>query len=848
MPDANRDLAPPGRLLRAEVERRFGVLPNFFRLPPDNPEITAALWGFATFAYLDSPLPSLFKERLFVFLSRFCKVRYCIARHLGFLVGMGRPSGDATSPVQSIAEVIPLIRRPLPRRADLVPLLAQLSKGGVLAELPGPDTPAEEAVFACAAHVFLETPDAAGCLDALRRGLGGVRFQYLLVFLAFVRTAHFWSRVQTGLRVEDDVEHLLATNAHLAEAVAYDPEARAYEASRALADEFAAPRGGAARDGKRRRDGERALDLSRADLVDGVPELRAARRAALNVMEDAVQARDALRASEERLRLALSAARMGIWTWEVATDLLRRDTNLNALLGLPAEETVRPFAEFLTHIHPADRDAVRSAFDQSVRQSRPLNTEFRVVRPDGAVRWLRDQGGVFGTAGQARMSGACVDVTDLKETEAALRVSERELAAQLSASQRFHALSARLLADGDTAGVFAEVLELAAGFLDADCASLHALDSDGRVLRLLAHRGFHPDSAAYWETVHADSASAYGRCLASGERVVVDDVEGSGLFEGGDSGACRRSDIRGVQTTPLVSRTGRLLGAISTHWRRPHRPSERQLASFDAVSRQTADLIERTRVDESLRQAKDELEARVVERTTELAAANESLRAEMAARADLARRLSSAQEDERRRLSRDLHDTIGQLMAGLSLAFKAVETSGGLTPSAAAKLAEAQRVADALGKEVHGLAVRLRPISLDDLGLEAALGQLVGEWSGRTGVRAEFQAVGEELGRLPSEVETAVYRIVQEALTNTAKHARATRVGVVVTRPGSHVAAVVEDNGIGFDPDAVSNGRLGLLGMRERAALVGGEVELESRPGGGTTLVVRIPISEGGGP
>ena len=81
--------------LSARVEGRFGILPNFFRLAPETPEITEKLWGFAQAAYLDNPMPSIFKERLFVYLSRFCAVRYCIARHVGFLVGLGRPAGDA---------------------------------------------------------------------------------------------------------------------------------------------------------------------------------------------------------------------------------------------------------------------------------------------------------------------------------------------------------------------------------------------------------------------------------------------------------------------------------------------------------------------------------------------------------------------------------------------------------------------------------------------------------------------------------------------------------------------------------------------------------------------------------
>ena len=167
--------------LHAEVRDRFGVLPNFFRLAPDTPEITANLWGFARFGYLDNPLPSLFKERLFVYLSRFCEVRYCIARHVGFLVGLGRPAGDRQCPPETVEQVVRLIRRPLPRGDALEPHLALLEAGAApLPCLPESDTPAEEAIFACATHVFLQTPQAARCLEALRRAFGGATFQHLL--------------------------------------------------------------------------------------------------------------------------------------------------------------------------------------------------------------------------------------------------------------------------------------------------------------------------------------------------------------------------------------------------------------------------------------------------------------------------------------------------------------------------------------------------------------------------------------------------------------------------------------------------------------------------------------------
>jgi signal transduction histidine kinase len=216
------------------------------------------------------------------------------------------------------------------------------------------------------------------------------------------------------------------------------------------------------------------------------------------------------------------------------------------------------------------------------------------------------------------------------------------------------------------------------------------------------------------------------------------------------------------------------------------------------------------------------------------------------ARAELQRRLASAQEEERRRVSRDLHDTVGQTLTALSLSVRFVRDAGPLPAAALARLDQVQRLADELARQLHELAVRLRPTALDDLGLEAAARQLVADWSARTGVVADFQAIG--CGeRLPPEVETALYRVVQEALTNAAKHAGAGHVSVALTCRRGEVVAVVEDDGRGFDADgetqAAAPGRLGLLGMRERVTLVRGALEIESAPGRGTTVIARIPLA-----
>jgi PAS domain S-box-containing protein len=228
--------------LENRVEERFGVLPNFFRLASETPEITEKLLGFAEAAYLDNPLPSVFKERLFVHLSRFCAVRYCIGRHVGFLVGLGRPAGDPNVRTQSVADVVKLLRRPFPRGEELQSRLSLCAAfPAPTVEMPTADTQMEDAIFVLTAHVFLKTSDYLLCLDALARLLGPVRLQYLLLLLAFVRAAHYWTETHPEITLEDDIHKLLATHEALAECILKDPEARD-TMSQSLLDELPALR------------------------------------------------------------------------------------------------------------------------------------------------------------------------------------------------------------------------------------------------------------------------------------------------------------------------------------------------------------------------------------------------------------------------------------------------------------------------------------------------------------------------------------------------------------------------------------------------------------------------------
>jgi signal transduction histidine kinase len=207
---------------------------------------------------------------------------------------------------------------------------------------------------------------------------------------------------------------------------------------------------------------------------------------------------------------------------------------------------------------------------------------------------------------------------------------------------------------------------------------------------------------------------------------------------------------------------------------------------------------------------------------------------------DTVRRVVDAQESERKRLARELHDETGQALTSILLGLKPLEASMADDQSRAA-LAELREHVVAALQDVRRLAVELRPAVLDDFGLVPALERLTDAFAEQTNIRVDFHsALGDT--RLPNEVETALYRVVQESLTNIVKHASAQRVSVSLARRPSGAAAVIEDDGKGFDQRTLREDGLGLLGMRERLGLIDGRLEIESRPGAGTTVVAEVPL------
>jgi len=298
--------------------------------------------------------------------------------------------------------------------------------------------------------------------------------------------------------------------------------------------------------------------------------------------------------------------------------------------------------------------------------------------------------------------------------------------------------------------------------------------------------------------------SKAGRVLQRGRSERVDSVLEDPEV---DQQAARRLGVRSALYVPLVAR-GRAIGVVVAHDKAGPSPS-----FTDDDLRLTESLADRAAVavDLSERVGRDAL-ARAV----------------------------AAQELERKRLARELHDETGQALTSILLGLKPLEQIAH-TDEDRESVASVRELVVSTLRDVRRLAVELRPSALDDFGLGSAVERLAANFREQTGLAVDLEnRLRDE--RPPPEAETALYRIVQEALANVVKHADASRVSILITQNDRSVAAVVEDDGRGFDPDAEDGDVLGLVGMQERVRLVGGRLRIESAEGRGTTIAAEVPI------
>lgn len=740
------------------------------------------------------------------------------------------------------------------------------------------------------------------------------------------------------------------------------------------------------------------------------------------------------------------------------------------LYGYPAEETVGKPLTMLTLPENlkqtlANTKKIKNGEAVELFETVRLNKNGRQLHLEIVLSPVKDEAGqIIGVSTIAR------DITDRWHAEEALREKEARLAIELADAQQLQSISNLLIEEENIDALYEQILESAIALMRSDMGSLQVLDAERKELQLLAWKGFHPDAAAFWKKVSTMTDSICGAALSTGGRLIIPDLKTSEFLKDSESRKYYElSGIKAVQSTPLISRDGRVVGMVSTHWRARHTPGERELKMLDVLARQTADLIERKRDQDALRKSEERFRAMfeqasvgIVMKTIEgqlmnpspgfcqiigytreetvqlslrdithpddyknevkltrrliegkipgfsiekryvrkdgsliwgnltaslvrqmtgepfymlaivediherkefeeaLRKSQERLRLLIESASDYAiftmtpdNRIDSwntgaekvfrwtesealgqsgeiiftpedraagvpeqeintalengrapderyhirrdgsrfyasgvttllkdadgkiqgfakicrdmteqieagkairhkemlqilvrAQEDERTRIARDLHDELGQQLTALRLKLDALRKMCDIQELCDV-IDETQLIAKSIDNGVDFLAWELRPASLDDLGLVAALDNYVREWSHNSGVTAELLTTSLKKERFTPEVETNLYRIVQEALNNTHKHAKAKYVEVMLDKRGETIGLLISDDGKGFSQQDKKNRLkgLGLTGMKERAALVGGTLEIESAKGKGTTIFVRIPAA-----
>ena len=656
-------------------------------------------------------------------------------------------------------------------------------------------------------------------------------------------------------------------------------------------------------------------------------------RLIMSIVRDISQRKNAERElleSEERRQMAEEAGNVGIWDWDISTGRTYWSETMWAFYG-EKPSNVNPDEKYwAAHLHPNDRERVKANLRQIVESDQSnFRDEFRIVRNDGSIRWIEakarverdDDGNAF------RVCGVNIDITERKEAEERVRLSEYQLRVVTNAvpalisyvdnreryrfvnhkyiewfGRRPEDLIGKKVKDVVGLSAYREIKpridEALSGVESTFETSLTYKNAGARYVHvsLVPDIGIDGSVHGYYGLTHdltdlkrsedllRSSEERMGMLMESFTDYAILSMDSEGLVDSWNKGAeiifgYSQEEIIGTPGDVIFTpedvahgipekerQTARKKGRASDERWHLRKDGSRFFAHgvlmplyvgkrLSGYAKIASDLTEKKRRAEELQRAHDELELRVKERTKELAESNIALVKEMEEREiaerqriDLLRRLVSSQEFERRRIARDLHDQLGQRLTALRLKIASLKDSSPTEPEFAARVQRLQEIAERLDSEVSFLAWELRPSALDDLGLTDAIGAFVNEWSKHYEIPADFYSANLSGDRLDRDTETHLYRISQEALNNIAKHAQPTQVTVILERRGENVILIIEDDGIGFQlpPDRLpseSGKGLGLVGMRERASLVGGTVEIESAPGKGTTIFVKAPYS-----
>jgi PAS domain S-box-containing protein len=524
---------------------------------------------------------------------------------------------------------------------------------------------------------------------------------------------------------------------------------------------------------------------------------------------DAISEAGAVRTSTDertaRLERQLTAAQqithIGSWEWQLASPVVTWSDELYRIYGLPPQSCEITFEHFLAMLHPDDRERVQAQVQRAIEQGGRFAYLERIVRADGMIRDLSTVGEVV-TDGEGRTTlliGTCRDVTD--------EIRAQKLQA---AEQRVLEM---IVADDGLAPILTAIVLMIEEQAPATIGSVLLLDESGQRVR----HGAAPNlPEAYNRAIDGvaigAAAGSCGTAMYLRMAVIVTDIESDPLWHAYRQLA-RPFGLRACWSTPICASDGRVLGTFALYYRDARGPSDEEVKLVGRATHLAGIAIQRSQLDGQLRALFGYIER--------------------------------VREDERTGIAREIHDELGQALTALKIDLAWVAQR--LPPDEPErrdalidKLGEMARMTDETIDCVRRISSELRPGVLDDLGLLAAIEWQAQEFERRTGIEC---AVESNLGddRLERNLSTAVFRIFQEALTNVVRHARASRVDVLLRCADRRLTLQVQDNGVGIAEDAIFRpNSLGLTGMRERARRLGGSVTISSKAGLGTLVVVDV--------
>lgn len=523
-----------------------------------------------------------------------------------------------------------------------------------------------------------------------------------------------------------------------------------------------------------------------------------------------------LRRSELRLSEAQQLAHTGSWEWDPGSDQQVWSDELYRIYGLVPGTATPTLPLFLSIVHPDDRGRAEEAAVVLRRDGGSVDLELRVVRPDGTQRLIRSRGAAVRLRGDARprVLGVVQDVTDSREADQALR-REKAFVEVLEAV----AVAANQARSVDEA--LRASLEQICGLTGWPVGHALLVQRDGRLLSSGVWELRHPDRFAELRRVSetlslSDTAGAPALVLERATPVWLRELPLNVDFR--RAAAAQDCGLRSAVAFPVW--VGREIAAVLEFFTTEDTASDPALLQVMAhLGTQLGRVIERRRAEERLANSEAQLR-------------------------ELAARLVSVREEERKHMARELHDELGQSLTALKIDLRTLQRRLPNPADLPARLDAMLGLVDGTIAATQRLATELRPGILDDLGLVPAIQWQVEEFGRRTGVPATLRIDGAPVP-LDDRIATTAFRVLQESLTNIARHARASAVTVTLQLDAAGLALTVHDDGVGIAPARRDDPHaLGLLGMRERALRWGGQFTIEPRDGGGTTVRLHVPLPQ----